>query len=425
MGGLKLFIHTVQPGDSLLSISRRYDTSIDQIRAVNGLEITSIVPGQALLIPLYVYTVQPNDTLISIARRAFVPLEQLRVANPLINPYYLQPGMKITIPDISNYLASTLGFYVVRNPEMDRVLIRNFAPYATFISLFEYHIAANGDIANDLNDLAAIEETWRNRVTPLATITNLTPEGFSTEIVHQVLNNPTARTNLVNNIVYLVSRKGYGGVNIDFERVSAEDRDLFTGFLRQLRDRFAPEGYVLTIAVPAKTSEEIPWLRGYDYGGIGAVVDFMFIMAYDWHHAGSEPGPVAPITEVRRTIEFAINKVPRRKIILGVPLYGYDWIIPYQAGTVAQAISNQDAIDTAMRYQSPIQYAEEYESPFFRYRDQQGQMHEVWFEDVRSMSQKLILVREYGLQGNGAWQLTLGFASGPWLLRKFFTIKKV
>lgn len=420
-----MFIHTVQPGDSLFSISRRYSTSIDQIRAVNGLEITSIVPGQALLIPLYVYTVQPNDTLISIARRAFVPLEQLRVANPSINPYYLQPGMTITIPDISNYLTGTLSFYVVRSPEMDRGLIKNFAPYSSSISLFEYHIAANGDIANDLNDLAAIEETWRNRVTPLATITNLTPEGFSTEIVHQVLNNPTARTNLVNNIVYLVSRKGYGGVNIDFERVSAQDRDLFTGFLRELRDRFAPEGYTLTIAVPAKTSEEIPWLRGYDYGGIGAVVDFMFIMAYDWHHAGSEPGPVAPITEVRRTIEFAINKVPRRKIILGVPLYGYDWIIPYQSGTIASALSNQGAIDTAMRYQSPIQYAEEYESPFFRYRDQQGQIHEVWFEDVRSMSQKMILVREYGLQAIGAWQLTLGFEPGPWLLRKFFTIKKV
>ena len=77
---------------------------------------------------------------------------------------------------------------------------------------------------------------------------------------------------------------------------------------------------MLTIAVPAKTSEDIPWLRGYDYGGIGAVVDFMFIMAYDWHHAGSEPGPVASITEVRRTIEFAIERIPRRKIILGVPL---------------------------------------------------------------------------------------------------------
>lgn len=73
--------------------------------------------------------------------------------------------------------------------------------------------------------------------------------------------------------------------------------------------------------------------------------------AYDWHHAGSEPGPVAPITEIRRTIEFTIAQVPSRKIIIGVPLYGYDWIIPYQPGTVASAISNQNAIERAMRYQ--------------------------------------------------------------------------
>ncbi len=151
----------------------------------------------------------------------------------------------------------------------------------------------------------------------------------------------------------------------------------------------------------------------------------MFIMAYDWHHAGSEPGPVAPITEIRRTIEFSIAQVPRRKIIIGVPLYGYNWIIPYQPGTVASAISNQKSIETAMRYQAPIQYSNEYQSPFFRYRDEQGRTHEVWFEDVRSMSQKMLIVREYGLQAIGAWQLTLGFTPAPWLLRKFFTIRKV
>lgn len=420
-----MFVHIVQPGDSLFSISRRYGSSVDQIRSVNGLEQINIVPGQALLIPLYVYTVQPGDTLTSIAGKAFVPLDQLRSANPLINPYLLQPGMKITIPNISNYLAATLGFYVLRNPYLDRVLINDFAPYSSSISIFEYHFTVGGDIANGLNDLEAIEATWENRVTPLATITNLTQEGFSMELVHQVLNNPTARTNLINNIFYLVSTSGYGGVNIDFERVSAQDRDLFTGFLRQLKDKLMPEGYVLTIAVPAKTSEDIPWLRGYDYGGIGSVVDVMFIMAYDWHHLGSKPGPVAPITEVRRTVEFALEKVPRRKIILGVPLYGYDWLIPYNPETIAPAISNQGAIETAMRYQSPIQYSEEYESPFFRYMDEQGRAHEVWFEDVRSMSEKMILVREYGLLGVGAWQLTLGFTPGPWILTKFFTIRKV
>src|SRR5690606_793118 len=143
--------------------------------------------------------------------------------------------------------------------------------------LFEYHFAPNGDIVTTRDDAAAIETAWQNRVTPIAVVTNLTSEGFSARLASQVLNNTEARANLVENIFYLVSRKGYGGVNIDFEQVRGEDRDLFTGFLRQLRDRLKPAGYVLTIAVPAKTSEEIPWLRGYDYGGIGAVVDYMFI----------------------------------------------------------------------------------------------------------------------------------------------------
>ncbi|MET1032070.1 glycosyl hydrolase family 18 protein [Domibacillus tundrae] len=420
-----MFIHEVQPGESLFRISNMYKTSIDQLQSANGLEETNIVPGQALLVPLYTYIVQPEDTLFKIARKAYVTLAQLRNANPSVSETALQPGMRIRIPDISNFLASTLSFYVVRSPEQDRRLITEFAPYSSFISLFEYHFANNGDIANDLNDAVAIQTTWRQRVTPIATITNLTPQGFSPDLVHEVLNNPASRTNLVDNISSLISRKGYGGVNIDFEGVLEEDRDLFTGFLRQLSQRLRPTGFVVTIAVPPKTSEDIPWLRGYDYGGIGSVVDFMFIMAYDWHHAGSEPGPVAPITEVRTTVEFAIRSVPRRKIILGIPLYGYNWIIPYSQERVATAISNQNAIRTAMMYQSPIQYSKGFESPYFRYTDEQGVTHEVWFEDVRSISSKMVLIREYGLQGLGAWQLTLGFAQGPWLLRKFFTARKV
>ncbi|EKN62360.1 spore cortex lytic enzyme [Neobacillus bataviensis LMG 21833] len=420
-----MFFHEVKARDSLFTIGSRYGISIDEIRRVNGLEKTNIVPGQALLIPLYTYIVQPGDTLTGIARKSFLSIKQLTDANPAVNPAALRPGMRLTIPTISNFHASVLSFYVIRSPELDRALISDDAPYCTAISIFEYHFASNGDIANTLNDLTAIQTTWSHRVRPLVTVTNLTPEGFSSALVHQVLNNPTARTNLVNNISYLVTNRGYGGVNIDFERVMAEDRDLFTGFLRDLRDRLQPLGRTLTIALPAKTSQEIPWLRGYDYGGIGSVVDFMFIMAYDWHHAGSEPGPAAPITEVRRTVEFAIQYVPRRKVIIGMPLYGYDWTIPYSPGRVAPAISNQDAVETAMRYQSPIQYSTEFESPFFHYTDQKGLKHEVWFEDVRSMGAKMLLIRDYGLQGLGAWQLTLGFTQGPWLLTKFFTIIKV
>lgn len=420
-----MFIHVVKSGESLYTISRSHGISLDLLRSVNGLEYTNIVPGQALLLPLNVYTVQPGDTFFTIARKAFVTLQQLRNANPSINPSTLQPGMKINIPKISKYIAETLGYYVPESPEADRALVNDFGPYLTYIALFEYHFANKGEIVNDLNDSVAIQTAWSRRVTPLATITNLIPEGFSPELTHQVLNNPTARTNLVNNIYDLVTRKGYGGVNIDLERIQEEDRDLYTGFLRQMKDILNPAGLLLTIALPAKTEEDIPWLKGYDFGGIGAIVDRMFIMAYDWHHAGGEPGPTAPILEVRNSIEYAIGKLNNKKIILGVPLYGYNWAIPYSPGIVATALSSQVAVETAMKYQAPIQYSVEYQSPFFRYYDEQGQQHEAWFEDVRSMGEKMRLAREYGLQGIGAWQLSLNFPQGVWLLTNFFRIKKV
>jgi spore germination protein len=419
-----MFIYTVRPGDSLYAISTKYDVAIDRVRLVNGLNETNIVPGQSLLIPSFTYTVQPGDSIYRIAKMAYVPVNRLLRANPSVNPNALQPGMKITIPDISDYTASTFGFYTIRSPELDRELINNFAPYHTYLSIFEYHFANNGALVNDLNDLPAIQTAWRRRLQPLMTVTNLTATGFSAGIAHQMLNDPAARSNLINNIYNVVSRKGYAGVNIDIEQVRTEDRDLLSGFLSQLNRRLKPSGYLVTISVPAKTNEEVPWLRGYDYGAIGSAVDLMFVMAYDWHHGGSEPGPVAPITEVRGTIRFALSRVRGNKIILGVPLYGYDWLLPYTPGTIAPGLSNQAAIETAMRYQSPIQYSTEYESPFFHYVDDQGRRHEVWFEDTRSMSRKMELVREFRLGGIGAWQISLGFPPGVWLLRKFFRIRK-
>lgn len=419
-----MFIYTVQTGDSLFKISSKYSVSVDQIRLANGLKQTNVVPGQALVIPTYTYTVQPGDSFYSIANMAYVSLESLGSANPSVNPSRLQAGMKINIPNISNYNATSLGYYVLRTPESDQTLINDFSPYMTYIALFEYHFSSDGSL-NDINDAMAIKTAWSRRVNPLMTVTNLTASGFSSQLTHQVLNNPTLRQNLINNIVNVVTTKGYAGVNIDFEGNRAEDRDLYTGFLRELRDRLKPSARHLSIAVPAKTNDAIPWLKGYDYGGIGSVVDLVFIMAYDWHHGASEPGPVAPINEVRQTIQFALEKIPKNKILIGLPFYGYNWTLPYKAGTVYRGISNQDAVHLAMKYQVPIQYSVENQSPYFHYVDEQGIRHEIWFDDARSISRKMQLVRQYQLEGVGAWQLTLGFPEGPWLLTKFFHVKKV
>lgn len=419
----KLFIYTVQSGDSLFKIGSKYGIPVSQIRLANGLKQPNIVPGQALVIPTYTYIVQPGDSFYSIANMAYVSLESLRRANPTINPSRLQVGMKIRIPNISSYNATSLGYYVLRTPQSDQALITDFSPYITYVALFEYHFSSNGSL-NNINDAPAITTAWSRRVNPLMTVTNLTTTGFSPQLTHQVLNNPSSRQNLINNIINVVNNKGYAGVNIDFEGNLAEDRDLYTGFLRELRGRLKPSGY-LSVAVPAKTSGAIPWLKGYDYGGIGSIVDLVFIMAYDWHHGASEPGAVAPINEVKQTIQYASERIPKNKILIGLPLYGYNWTLPYKPGTVNPGISNQNAIHLAMQYQVPIQYSAEYQSPYFQYVDEKGIRHEVWFEDARSISRKMQLVRQYQLEGVGAWQLTLGFPEGPWLLTKFFHVKKV
>jgi spore germination protein YaaH len=253
----------------------------------------------------------------------------------------------------------------------------------------------------------------------------LTSAGFSSELTRKVLSSPEKRERLINNIYQLIKTKNYAGVNIDFELVHESERDLFSGFLHSLRGKLKPEGYYTSVSVPAKLNDVVPWLKGYDYGGIGAAVDFVFLMAYDWHEVSSPPGPVAPIKEVKQTIEYALNHMKGSKIILGVPRYGYNWTMSNGTAVSARPMAVADAIATAMKYQVTIQYSTEFQQPFFHYQDETGKRHIVWYEDTRARAKKLELVVHYGLKGVGAWQLGLHFPQSAVIVREFFTIKKI
>lgn len=125
---------------------------------------------------------------------------------------------------------------------------------------------------------------------------------------------------------------------------------------------------------------------------------------------------VAPMPNVRAVLDYAVTEIPAAKIFLGVPNYGYDWPLPFIQGiTRAQSISNQRAIELAVEHSIAIQYDETAQSPFFHYTDAAGTVHEVWFEDARSMDAKLRLIAEYGFQGAGFWNLMRPF-SQTWLV---------
>ncbi len=231
-------------------------------------------------------------------------------------------------------------------------------------------------------------------------IANMTRGKWAYQPVARVLHDPARRREHIAEIVDLVLRNDYAGIDIDYENLRARDRDEFTAFLTGLSGALHEHGKTLSVAVFAKASD-----AGYDernvaqdYAAIGRVVDQVRIMGYDRHWATSEPGPVAPVGWIRDVLDYAESRIPPAKIVLGVPLYGYDWSQGYGRG-----VTWQEAVRTARTHGVPINYDETAEAPWFTYTDARGHQHEVWFENAASSSAKFAAARDAGIGGVYLW----------------------
>ena len=116
--------------------------------------------------------------------------------------------------------------------------------------------------------------------------------------------------------------------------------------------------------------------------------------------------------------------MPSEKVMMGQNLYGYDWTLPFVQGTIAKAVSPQQAIALAARYNVPIQYDTKAQAPFFNYTDTDGKRHEVWFEDARSIQAKFDLLKELKLRGMSYWKLGLSFPQNWLLIQENFNVVK-
>ena len=133
---------------------------------------------------------------------------------------------------------------------------------------------------------------------------------------------------------------------------------------------------------------------------------------------------VAPINMVRRVVEYALTEIPREKISLGIPNYGYDWPLPFVRGeTKATTVSNREAVQIAIDHGVNIYFDETAMAPYFRYW-QYGIQHEVWFEDAKSSLSKLRLIEMYGLAGCGYWNLERPFPQNYMVLNSLYYISE-
>ena len=219
-------------------------------------------------------------------------------------------------------------------------------------------------------------------------------------VLTSILHIPGVRAQHVAAIVALVERQHYAGIDIDYEDLAASDRTAFTAFITLLAGALHAKGKVLSVDLFAK-----PTNRGYDqrnvaqdYRAIGRVADQVRLMGYDYHWAGSGPGPVAPIGWIRAVLRYTKTQIPASKIILGVPLYGYDWVNGH--GT---PVSWLQAFRLSQQYGVQPHFDAASQSPWFDYVDQSGRRHVVWFENGPSTQAKFEAAESAGIGGVYVW----------------------
>ena len=414
-------IHVVRPGESVDSIAAYYGVDPARLTADNAVPSDlALAVGQTLVVrfPRQVHAVSPGETLYSIAARYGITVRQLWRNNWYLGgSENLYPGQDLVISYFDEKLGAA-SFNGYAYPYIDRALLSAQLPYVTYLTPFTYGITADGGLLSLEDDalLAASRQHWTRPVMHLSTLTE--SGQFDTQRAQLVLTDEAVQDRLVEEVFQTILRRGYAGLDVDFEYLPGDLASAYAEFLTRLRRMLHPQGLFLWAALAPKTSAGQQGLlyEGHDYAAVGLGADAVLLMTYEWGYTYGPPMAVAPILNVRAVLDYAVTEIPPEKILLGVPNYGYDWPLPFVQGvTRAQSISNQRAIELAIQYDIAIQYDETAQSPFFHYTDENGTVHEVWFEDARSMDAKLRLIAEYGFLGAGFWNLMRPF-SQTWLV---------
>ena len=367
-----------------------------------------------------IYVVKPGDTVDLIGEMYQAQPQSIIYANQMTPPYPLAVGQALLIPGGEEpYEKIPVRINGYAYPYINYWVLEQTLPYLTELSVFSYGFTPEGELIPPVLSVDfMIEAAYRHGTLPILTLTPFGADGqFNNYLIHSVVQSPEAVDNLILNLKSVAEEKGYAGVDVDFEYILAEDRDAFTDFVAKIAQGLHEIGRQVSVALAPKQSAGQKGLlyEGKDYGGLGAAADYVLLMTYEWGYTYGPPMAVAPIFQVRKVLDYAVTEIPTDKIRLGIPNYGYDWKLPFERGvTKARTIGNVEAVQIAIEKNAEIFFDERAMSPYFHYWEN-GEEHEVWFEDVRSMQAKFELIKEYGLNGAGYWQIMRLFRAN-WLL---------
>ena len=217
----------------------------------------------------------------------------------------------------------------------------------------------------------------------------------------QLYSSKAARTNMVNKLVGEAKSYGFDGINLDYENIKSAYAKDYLQFVRELSVACERNGIVLS------TDNYTPeaYNRCYNLKEQSKFVDYVIVMAYDEHYAGTDAGSVASLPFVKEAVEDTVQLVGKEHVIAGIPFYTRIWTTT-DGNTTSRAVGMQAAIDqlnsdgqVALWNDDCGQYVASYTVG--------SSTRQIWFEEEKSIKAKMQVIQQENTAGVACWKLGL------------------
>lgn len=306
-------------------------------------------------------------------------------------------------------------FYMTEEPAS----IESFLAHASKIDILVptwYSVDSSGLVWGG-PDALVMETARRQHVRVMPIIVN---PGFHQDTFHKLAGSPEASSRLTTALVRECQKSGYIGFQFDFENIEWTDRDALTALVSSAAHILHANGFQLSIAT-VPNAPGYPgtggfsrwiyenWRGAYDLKALAQNADLICLMTYDEHTRYTPPGPVAGYAWTLANLEYALNLVPKEKLSLGIPVYGYRWFAgdPGKDGHPSVSVASAGATEVKQlieAFHPRIEWDDgDRTSWFYFYRDATREW--VFYTDARTFKERLDLAGARGLNGFCSWVL--------------------
>ena len=270
-----------------------------------------------------------------------------------------------------------------------------------------FYLDEDGDFKENIGSSGENYIQWAHnngyKVWPM--VSNAVAANESLDITSKIMNSYTSRKELIDDIVNACVKYDLDGINIDFENMKSDDKDMYSRFIIELTPRLKEIGMVTSVDVTAPDGSDT-WSLCFDRHVIGDVADYIIFMAYDQNGISStKPGTNAGYDWIQLNLKkfLQTEEIESQKLILAVPFYTRLWTTNSNGELIGKTTVSMKNINSVIPEGTEIKWDDELKQNYAEFSDGSN-TRKIWIEDIDSLKAKVSLIKENNLGGVASWQ---------------------